>query len=93
MRLFGRRTPAGSLSCRQTGRILQAYLDGELDELSTRRVAEHLAVCRRCGLDLAVYEQIKASLKRRTHGSEDDLAFRRLRIFADHLAGGPDTPG
>jgi anti-sigma factor RsiW len=89
MSLLRRRSPAGPLTCRQTGRILQAYLDGELDELSTKQVAEHLSVCRRCGLELAVYEQIKASLKRSSRGTDDDIAFRRLRLFADQLAGDP----
>lgn len=36
--------------CLRTSRVLQAYLDGETDERTARRVAHHLEDCRRCGL-------------------------------------------
>jgi anti-sigma factor RsiW len=87
MRRFGRRRDPDALTCHEAAKILQAYLDGELDDIGARRVSAHLEVCRRCGLDLEVYTVIKAALRRRTVG-DDDLAVRRLRSFADDLAAG-----
>ncbi|MGW0734812.1 zf-HC2 domain-containing protein [Streptomyces sp. NPDC002851] len=37
-------------------KVLQAYLDGETDELTARRVADHVEDCRRCGLEATVYQ-------------------------------------
>ena len=42
-------------SCMQVMRVLQSYLDGQTDEMTARRVANHLEACRRCGLDAATY--------------------------------------
>lgn len=84
------------MSCRRVGETLQAYLDGEVDDLRARRIARHLEDCRRCGMELDVYTEIKASLRRR--GSEHDggpagrshrEALERLRSFGDQLAAGP----
>ena len=43
------------MTCRRVGEKLQAYLDGEVDDLSNRRIAHHLEDCRRCGMELDVY--------------------------------------
>ncbi|MGH8300117.1 MAG: anti-sigma factor family protein [Steroidobacteraceae bacterium] len=85
--------PARSrLRCLATMRVLQSYLDGTLDEVSTRRVAAHLEDCRRCGLEAEVYEQIKASLGQQDQ-PVDPRAIERLRQFGEQLAhGGPSTP-
>lgn len=77
------------LTCRRVGEKLQAYLDGEVDDLTTRRIAHHLEACRRCGMELAVYTQIKASLRRRGDGVEAD-AVERLRSFSQQLTA-PDA--
>ncbi len=73
------------LSCRRVGQALQAYLDGEVDELMARRIARHLEACRECGMELGVYTEIKASLRAR--GSVDPDALARLRSFGEQLAG------
>ncbi|MGK2930578.1 MAG: zf-HC2 domain-containing protein [Acidimicrobiales bacterium] len=52
------------LSCRQVGKILQRFLDAELDEVAADKVAEHLEDCRRCGMTADVYLEIKASIGR-----------------------------
>jgi len=91
MRCFGRRRNPDALTCREAAKVLQAYLDGELDDVGARRVSAHLEVCRKCGLDLQVYTAIKAALGRRTVG-DDDLAVRRLRSFAEDLAAGRIAP-
>lgn len=82
--------------CMRTMRVLQGYLDGALDELPARRVAEHLEVCRRCGLEAEVYHAIKASLSRRDR-SVDRQTVERLHRFGQRLAGeggdAADDPG
>jgi anti-sigma factor (TIGR02949 family) len=79
------------MTCRRVGEKLQAYLDGEVDDLTTRRIAHHLEDCRRCGMELDVYTQIKASLQRRGNAADED-ALQRLRSFSEQLASTPD-PG
>ena len=59
------RRRSSSASCREMARVLQRYLDREIDEHTARRVARHLERCRQCGLEVAVYEEIKRSLRRR----------------------------
>lgn len=79
------------IRCLRTSRVLQRYLDGEADDLTAERVAEHLDECRRCGLQARTYAAIKQSL---ASGSRDvdGLTLRRLRAFSRSLAeqDGPD---
>lgn len=78
-------------SCHEVARVLQSYLDGNVDELTARRVARHLEICRRCGLEAETYTRIKESLARR--GGVDPEAVERLRAFGARLAeSGPDDP-
>jgi len=70
-------------SCMEVGRVLQAYLDGHVDELTARRVGRHLEMCRRCGLEAETYTQIKTALARR--GDVDPEAVARLRAFGQSL--------
>jgi anti-sigma factor (TIGR02949 family) len=73
--------------CHEVGRVLQAYLDGEVDEATARRVAPHLDACRRCGLEAEVYENIKTALA--SHAPRVDPAtIERLRRFGDAVAAG-----
>jgi anti-sigma factor RsiW len=74
-------------SCMQVMRVLQSYLDGHTDEVTTRRVANHLEACRRCGLEAATYREIRASLARKA-GPVDESAVERLRAFGTALASG-----
>lgn len=67
----------------QAGRVLQAYLDGETDGVTARRVAMHLADCRRCGPEARTYREIKSALVRRAEPDAD--AVERLRGFARGL--------
>jgi anti-sigma factor RsiW len=77
------------MNCMQVARILQSYLDGQADEVTARRVAAHLEDCRRCGLEAAVYREIKHSLAGREAPAADAVA--RLRGFGEALAGGDFT--
>lgn len=79
-------------SCRQVGKVLQRYLDGEIDDETRLRVADHLDECRCCGLGADTYLQIKAALARQaTEPPADALA--RLRSFGERLASGHEPGG
>ena len=80
------------MTCRQVGEVLQAYLDSEVDDLTTRRIAHHLEDCRRCGMELAVYQEIKATLARQGVAVDGD-ALVRLRSFGARLAGEAEPGG
>lgn len=86
-----RRRADRPMNCMQVGRRLQRYLDGEIDDLTARRIVRHLEDCRRCGMEAAAYTQIKASLARRADAPPDD-AVARLRAFGERLIheGPPD---
>lgn len=75
------------MTCRRVGEVLQAYLDGEVDDITTGRVAHHLEDCRRCGMELGVYKEIKTSLAREGT-TVDDGAVARLREFSRRLQHG-----
>lgn len=68
--------------------MLQAFLDEEVDERAAGRVAAHLEMCRRCGLEADVYREIKASLARST-SPVPEVALWRLRRFGEELGTRP----
>jgi anti-sigma factor RsiW len=72
-------------NCRETMRVLQLYLDGHTDAVTSRRVGRHLEVCRHCDLEAAVYEGIKAALARRATGFDQTTA-ESLRAFGVALS-------
>jgi carbamoyl-phosphate synthase small subunit len=81
--------PATSpLSCRAVGRLLQTYLDGELDDPRSALVADHLDACLRCGIDASTYRWLKAQLAGLAP-PDDDRRLESLRAFADQLVDGP----
>lgn len=72
-------------TCREVGKLLQRYLDGETDEHTLAKIAEHLEDCHRCGLETRIYREIKASLARQAPRLPDST-LQRLRRFGEHLA-------
>lgn len=92
MKILGRLigTPR-QMSCHQVGRVLQTYLDNELDDDAARKVAAHLEDCRRCGLEAETCEALKASLQRGPAGLADEPV-SRLREFGERLARGEIDP-
>lgn len=76
------------LRCAEVTRVLQHYLDGNTDDLTTRRVRRHLEACRRCGLEAETYRAIKESLARRAPIIDAD-SLDRLRRFATALTVSP----
>jgi len=87
-RLIGTRK---RMSCHQVGQVLQTYLDDELDEDAARKVVAHLEDCRRCGLEVEIYEALLASLRRDPAGLADEPV-HRLRVFGERLARGEIDP-
>lgn len=77
--------------CPEVARLLQRYLDGEIDELRARRIERHLEDCRRCGMKAETYAAIKRSLEQH-RPSVPSEAIDRLRAFGERLAaeGPPD---
>jgi len=75
--------------CHQVAKVLQSYLDGETEAPTSHMVAEHLEVCRKCGLEASTYLAIKTAIAANApeETSVDDDAVARLRDFADGLSG------
>lgn len=86
MRIFQRMMRVDP-DCRQVADTLQAYLDGELPASKNALVAEHLQHCERCGIEAAVYREVKRSLGQLATPPDRD-AMVRLRSFADRLTSG-----
>lgn len=78
------------MSCAEVGAVLQQYLDGELDATTTPLVDAHLEMCRRCGLEAAIYTDVKEALADRGPLPEDSL--QRLRDFGERIARGEIPP-
>ena len=78
------------MQCDEVGRLLQHYLDGDLDARRASRLAAHLEDCRRCGLEADTYERIKTSLAER-RGSVPADSLARLREFGQRIARGEES--
>lgn len=82
--------------CHRVRRVLQAYLDGELDERHASMVAAHLAECERCGIEAELQQRVKDSLAQLRPAPDPD-ALDRLHRFADSVprpgADDPDDVG
>jgi anti-sigma factor (TIGR02949 family) len=81
-------------SCCEVMRLVQSFVDGELNERRARRIAQHLDDCQNCGLEVALYQEIRESLRRQIPIHEPTLA--RLKDFVRQLEeneppGGADT--
>ena len=48
--------------CYRVAKVLQAYLDGEVDAATAGDVSAHLEHCRRCGLEAGTYRAIKSAI-------------------------------
>lgn len=78
--------------CNRVRKVLQSYLDGELDERHTEMVAAHLVHCERCGIEAEVYDQVKSSLHELRREPDVD-ALARLRRFAESVPASDDDAG
>ncbi len=71
--------------CHQVAKVLQTYLDGETEAPTSSMVAEHLEVCRKCGLEASTCLAIKTAIAANAPESMpvDNDAVARLRDFAE----------
>jgi len=86
--LIGRLTRS---ECARVARVLQSYLDGEVDPPTTAMVTAHLEFCRRCGLEASTYRAIKTAIAATGPADVDQAAIGRLQSFAAGL-GDPEDP-
>ncbi len=75
---------SADVTCREVGRALQSYLDGDVETDFAAKIAEHLEKCKDCGLEEETYQQIKDSLARQQPGVDDE-AIERPREFGRKL--------
>ena len=75
------------VNCREVGRVLQSYLDGEVEPGFATKIAEHLEKCKDCGLEEETYRRIKSSLADQD-AHVDAEAVDRLREFGRRLSDG-----
>lgn len=80
-----RRAAMRGMSCEQVASSLQSYLDGQVDDLTARRVRDHLEMCRVCGLEAETYTAIKEAIARRGTPVEREV-LERLERFGRRLA-------
>ena len=81
------RRKSSPTNCREVGRVLQHYLDNDMDSEWAARVAEHLEACKDCGMEEETYQEIKLALGRQRPAVHDD-AVSRLREFGRSLTDG-----
>jgi len=77
-------TGAVRLGCRQVRRMLQAFLDGEVDPVDGEVVAAHLESCSRCQVEAEIQQLVIAAL-RRLRPDLDLAAYTRLATVAEQL--------
>lgn len=75
------------LDCHEVGETLQRYLDGEIDAERAHRIEAHLELCVLCGLEVAAYQRIKATLAAQRPAVSAE-SVQRLREFGERLARG-----
>ncbi len=78
------RSRASEYDCAQTGRLLQRYLDDQLNETLRKKVSAHLMMCADCGLEKETFELLKAALANHRVVLHPD-AVARLRAFSTDI--------
>ena len=72
------------LGCRQVRKVLQAFLDGEIEAHRAELVAAHLESCSRCRVEADTLQRVITEL--RQHRPDLDLdAYTRLSDTLDRL--------
>lgn len=71
-------------SCAEVMEVLQAYLDGEVDDSTARMVAGHLGACLHCAHESDVYHRIKAKLASRRRDLDPQVRLA-LEAFVHEL--------
>lgn len=84
-----RQLPSGPIDCREVGRLVQAFLDGEMADPRGVHVADHLDACLTCGLEADAYRWLKAAIAGIAR-ADDPRQLERLQAFAEALVAGED---
>lgn len=79
----------GSMSCGDVLKVIQSYIDGEIDADTARKVASHLDQCRPCADEEHIYGQIKTSLARRRRHVDMEV-LEQLMSFGERLKTEPN---
>lgn len=74
----------GSMSCGDVLKVIQSYIDGEIDANTARKVAAHLEQCHHCADEEHIYAQIKTSLAKRRHHVDMDV-LEQLMSYGERL--------
>ncbi len=78
----------GSMSCGDVLKVIQSYIDGEIDAETARKVAAHLDQCHPCTEEELIYQQIKSSLSRRRRHVDMEV-LEQLMSFGERLKSDP----
>ena len=81
------RRASTEVNCREVGRVLQSYLDNDVESDFAEKIAAHLEKCKDCGLEYETYSRIKDSLAGMDNQALDADAIARLRAFGRDLTG------
>lgn len=81
------RTGPDEYTCRQVAKVLQSYLDGEVEADVARRVANHVEKCVNCGYEAETLRRICESIARQSPPLDTE-AVDRIRRFGEDLAHG-----
>jgi anti-sigma factor (TIGR02949 family) len=76
------RSRSNRTQCRHTRRVLQGYLDGEVDATTAWDVSRHLSGCEDCFRDADVLRTLKDVLSRLHEPPDPNVHERLLRIAA-----------
>lgn len=84
------------IECMRVGRLLQSYLDGELDDAhGAAMVARHLQACRRCGMAADSIQTLKNHVAGLRHDPDPEQV-ERIEQVIDELTertAGPERGG
>jgi anti-sigma factor (TIGR02949 family) len=80
----------GSISCEEALRLVNEFLDGELQGVSPEEVKAHFEVCRGCYPHLRFEQAFREALRRACAGqaTPGDLKVRLERLLAEAGQGG-----
>lgn len=78
----------GAGSCEEAMRLVQEFLDGELEDVSAARVRRHFEICQRCYPRLRLEEAFRAALHKvaEGEGASPELRERVLRVLQEARA-------
>lgn len=77
------------MDCKAVARLVQAFLDGEVDDPRAVEIADHLDECLACGLEADAYRWLKAAVAGIAR-ADDPRQLERVHAFAEALVSGDE---